>query len=165
MPTVKKLESRVTNLEFRLLFKNYWVSSGSRVPVPLPLPHTVLHLALGLILDPTLAKLPPSPCPPPVLCLSLPGKFLITLQGPTPASPVTVPTFPWHNPSTTVGITPSWHCLRVCLRGCILRLSRGRDLVTIAFVSPRPSRKPDLNNVEFSKCLLNVWKEIRAKTL
>ena len=44
-------------------------------------------------------------------------------------------------------------------------LSGGRDPVAIAFVSPVPSRKPDLDKAEFGKRLLNVWKAIRAKIL
>lgn len=107
------------------------------------------------------------PCPFPLLCLSLPGKFLTTLHGPTPAPPVTSSTFPCHGTAPPQQQASS-HCLGTNLSpwsDSSTGLSGGRDPVAIASVSPRPSRKPDLDNVEFSKCLLNVWKEIRAKIL
>lgn len=117
-----------------------------------------------LIPNPTRAKVFALPCPFPLLCLPLPGKFLITLQGPTTAPTVI---FSRHSPSTTACMdhtvpTPTG---RVCLHRGALRPSGGRDPDAIIFLSPRLSRKPDLNNVDFSKCLLNVWEEIKANTL
>lgn len=121
-----------------------------------------------LISDPTLAECPSFALPfLPLLCLS-------------PAWPIS------HHPSRSNSSTTchllhiskvqplqySKHhtvlaltCPHVCRLYWALWLSGGRDPVATAFVSPGPSRKPDLDNAEFSNCLLNVWKEIRAKIL